>query len=121
MHRLNLDPRFRVAAAFGAEVVEANAESYMDDAWQQIGDVLAANAQIRRLHLATDVSSRLYQAQFTPLATANPERAFGLLAPVCLAGPDGRRDAGAHPVGQPDPARADLGRDAPRDPPAAGG
>ncbi len=32
----------------------------MNDAWQQIGDVLAANALIRRLHLATAVSSRLY-------------------------------------------------------------
>jgi hypothetical protein len=82
VHRLNLDPRFRVPAALGARVVEANAESYMDDAWQQIGDVLAANALIRRLHLATAVSSRLYQAHLTPLATANPEHAFALLAPV---------------------------------------
>jgi hypothetical protein len=82
VHRLNLDPRFRVPAALGAQVVEANAESYMNDAWQQIGAVLAANALIRRLHLATAVSSRLYQAQFTPLVNANSERAFGLLAPV---------------------------------------
>ena len=27
VHRLNLDPRFRVAANYGAEVIEANAES----------------------------------------------------------------------------------------------
>jgi len=82
VHRLNLDPRFRVPAALGAQVVEANAESYMNDAWQQIGDVLAANAVIRRLHLAAAVSSRLYQAHLTPLATANPERALALTAPV---------------------------------------
>ena len=47
VHKLNLDPRFRVPAGFGADVVEANAEAYMNDAWQQIGDVLAANQRIR--------------------------------------------------------------------------
>jgi hypothetical protein len=82
VHRLNLDPRFRVPAAYGAQVVETNAESYMDDAWQQIGAVLAANAAIRRLQLATAVSRRWYVTQLTPLAAAQPERAFGLLAPV---------------------------------------
>jgi hypothetical protein len=82
VHRLNLDPRFRVAAAFGAQVVEANAESYLDDAWQQIGAVLAANAMIRRLQLATAVSSRWYDTHLTPLLAARPERAFGLLAPA---------------------------------------
>ena len=60
VHRLNLDPRFRVPAAFGADVVETNAEEYMNDAWQQIGDVLAANQRIRQLHLAIGVSSSWY-------------------------------------------------------------
>jgi len=82
VHRLNLDPRFRVPAAYGAQVVETNAESYMNDAWQQIGDVLAANAAIRRLQLAAGVSARWYDGQLTPLAAASPERAFAVLAPV---------------------------------------
>jgi hypothetical protein len=82
VHRLNLDPRFRVPAAFGAQVVEANAESYMDDAWQQIGAVLAANTVIRRLFLATAVSGRWYTAHLAPLAAARPERALSMLAPV---------------------------------------
>jgi hypothetical protein len=82
VHRLNLDPRFRVPAALGVQVVEANTESYMNDAWQQIGDVLAANAVIRRLHLATAVSSRLYQTHLTPLVAANPEHALALTGPV---------------------------------------
>jgi hypothetical protein len=82
VHRLNLDPRFRVAAAYGAQVVEANADSYMADAWQQIGAVLAANAVIRRLFLATAVSTRWYDAHLRPLAAARQERAFSLLAPV---------------------------------------
>ena len=82
VHRLNLDPRFRVPAAFGAGVVETNAESYMNDAWQQIGDVLAANARIRRLHLATAVSASWYVNHLGPLAATDSERAFGVLAPV---------------------------------------
>ena len=82
VHRLNLDPRFRVPAGFGTDVVETNAEEYMDDAWQQIGDVLAANQKIRRLHLATDVSLRWFDRHLTPLAVTNPERAFALTSPV---------------------------------------
>ena len=70
-------------AGFGADVVEANAEEYMNDAWQQIGDVLAANALIRRLHLATAVSSRWYDRHLTPLAAApTPSGRSRCTAPV---------------------------------------
>ena len=69
MHRLNLDPRFRVPANYGAEVVEANAEAYMNFAWQQIGDVLNANQSIRRLHFATAASLRLYARHLTTAAS----------------------------------------------------
>ncbi|HTY30750.1 hypothetical protein [Mycobacterium sp.] len=82
VHRLNLDPRFRVPAAFGTSVVETNTETYMNDAWEQIGDVLAANSAIRRLHLAIGVASRWHQTHLQPLATTNNERAAALLAPV---------------------------------------
>jgi hypothetical protein len=82
VHRLNLDPRFRVPAAFGTDVVETNAEQYMNYAWEQIGDVLSANHLIRRLHLATAVSGRLYANHLLPLAAALPERGFAVTAPV---------------------------------------
>jgi hypothetical protein len=82
VHRLNLDPRFRVPAAVGAAVVEANAPSYMNDAWQQIGDVLAANQRIREMHLALGVSGIWYNRHVQPLAAADMERAFALSAPV---------------------------------------
>lgn len=82
VHRLNLDPRFRVPAGFGSDVVKANQEAYVDDAWQQIGDVLAANHRIRFLHLATEVSTRWFTRHVQPLAAAQPERAFALTAPV---------------------------------------
>lgn len=82
VHRLNLDPRFRVPAGFGADVVESNAEPYMNDAWQQIGDVLAANQKIRNLHLAVEVATHWFDRHLTPLAQAAPERSFAVTAPV---------------------------------------
>ena len=82
VHRLNLDPRFRVAAAFGTEVVSNNAEEYMNDAWEQIGDVLAANSKIRQLQLAMQVASRWHTQSLMPLASTNAERAMMLTAPV---------------------------------------
>ena len=82
VHRLNLDPRFRVPANFGTDVVEANTELYMNYAWEQIGDVLAANNRIRRLLVAREVSWRWHETAVKPLATANAERAFAVLAPV---------------------------------------
>lgn len=82
VHRLNLDPRFRVPAGFGGQVVETNAEAYMNDAWQQIGDVLSANTRIRRLQLAVAAASRWFDRHLTPLAAAAPERALALTAPV---------------------------------------
>src|SRR4029077_6440755 len=82
VHKLNLDPRLRVPAAFGAQVVEEHAEEYMNYAWQQIGDVLAANQKIRHLQLATEVSARWYDFHLPPLGSANQERAFSISAPV---------------------------------------
>jgi hypothetical protein len=82
VHRLNLDPLYRVPAGFGAEVVEKNAEIYMNSAWEQIGDVLAANQRIRRLHFAAAVSAQLYDNHLLPLASVNAERAFAVAAPV---------------------------------------
>jgi hypothetical protein len=82
VQRLNLDPRFRVPAGFGADVVETNAEQYMNYAWQQIGDVLEANDLVRRFHLATEVSNRWYDFHLLPLLAAQPERTLALTAPV---------------------------------------
>jgi hypothetical protein len=82
VHELNLDPRHRVAASFGTNVVETNREEYMNAAWEEIGDVLEANRRIRRLQLAKEVSWRWYDRHLTTLAAANTERAFSLTAPV---------------------------------------
>jgi hypothetical protein len=81
VHRLNLDPRFRVPANYSTQVVEAHTEEYMNYAWEQIGDVLQANQAIRRLHFATAASVRLYARHLVP-AASSPGRALALTAPV---------------------------------------
>jgi hypothetical protein len=81
VHRLNLDPRFRIPANYGVEVVEDNAEAYMNYAWLQIGDVLQANQNLRRLHFATAASVRLYTRHVIP-ASSDPARVLSLTAPV---------------------------------------
>jgi len=55
VHRLNLDPRFRVAANFGTDVIQKRQEEFMAAAWAQVGDVVAANDRIRAAQLAREV------------------------------------------------------------------
>lgn len=79
---LNLDPRYRVPAHFGTRVVQENQEDYVNSAWEQIGDVLAANRQIRFAQLAEAVSGAWFNKYFTGMTENNPEKAFMISAPV---------------------------------------
>jgi hypothetical protein len=47
LDELNLDPRYRVTAAFGTQVVQAEQEDLMASAWEQLGEIQRVN-QIRR-------------------------------------------------------------------------
>jgi hypothetical protein len=88
VHRLNLDPRFRVAANLGTQVVQARKEELMAAAWEQVGDVLAANSKIRAAQLAREVGHVLQTKHVDPpvgtaLAAARPSgRALTLTAPA---------------------------------------
>lgn len=82
LHELNLDPRHRVAAAFGTRVIQENQEDLMDAAWAQVGDVLEANRRIRLAQLAKQVATIWYDRHLVPLARRDPERALTLMAPV---------------------------------------
>jgi hypothetical protein len=75
---LNLDPRARVAAGLGAEVVRAEQEDLMTACWQQVGAVLKANSLLSRARLSIEASIRFH------------DRTVALLAParlVTFAGP----------------------------------
>jgi hypothetical protein len=79
IHRLNLDPRFRVAAGFGTEVIQENDQKYMSAAWQQVGDVITANTRLRLAELAHAQTLALHAKH---VATLEPARQFVLTAPV---------------------------------------
>ena len=79
VNALNVDPRYRAAAGFGTRVIQKNQESYMQRAWAQIGDVLAANRRVQAVQLATHASQRLHERTFAALAD---ERALAIAAPV---------------------------------------
>jgi hypothetical protein len=91
VHRLNLDPRYRVAAHFGTKVVQARQEELMAAAWEQLGDARRANAWIRTAQLAREVGTILHgkhiQEQTGParIAEADPlpsGRALTVTAPA---------------------------------------
>ena len=69
IHELNLDPRFRVAAGLGTNVVQKGQEEYMQAAWEQVGKVVEANQQIRLSQMAVQVSNSMYQSHLKQLPT----------------------------------------------------
>ncbi|MEO5905683.1 MAG: hypothetical protein ABIQ11_03090, partial [Saprospiraceae bacterium] len=79
---LNLDPRYRVPAHFGTRVVQQNQEDYMNAAWEQIGEVIKANRQIRYAQFAMAASAVWHQKYLVSSTAADPAKAFMLTAPV---------------------------------------
>ncbi|WP_119070898.1 hypothetical protein [Aggregatilinea lenta] len=69
MHELNLDPRSRVAAGLGAEVVRKFQEDFMQKAWEQIGEVIRANTWLNWGRLSLEANLRLYTRHFRSLPT----------------------------------------------------
>lgn len=82
IHELNLDPRFRVPAAFGTKVIQVHQEEYMNVAWQQIGDVVAVNRFLRIAQLAGESLWQWHSRQFQPLLAQAPDRLLFISAPV---------------------------------------
>ncbi|MGK7897541.1 MAG: Calx-beta domain-containing protein [Xenococcus sp. (in: cyanobacteria)] len=60
-HRLNTDPRHRVAAGMGAEVIRKHQESLMASAWEQVGEIEKANDLLRRAQIGRETSNFLYE------------------------------------------------------------
>jgi hypothetical protein len=61
---LNLDPALRVAAGVGVRVVQENQESFMEEAWQQLGELQKLNRQVKVLQLSKEVSQSAFQKHF---------------------------------------------------------
>ncbi|WP_280155141.1 hypothetical protein [Piscinibacter sp. XHJ-5] len=76
---LNLNPRYRGAAGYGAEVVRKNQEDYVDACWDQIGDILAAEARFNLTRLAIEALGALKRKHFDVLP---PERLMQVFGPA---------------------------------------
>ena len=70
---VNADPRHRANAGLGAEVVRANQEDYVDAAWRQAGEVMAANRALDLTRGLGAVADRVYQRH---VAGLDPLRAL---------------------------------------------
>ena len=75
---LNLDPRTRVAAGVGTQVIQSRQEDYAARAWRQLGDVLAANRLLRSAQFARTSSLRVHAR----LATLDPPSMLGISYPA---------------------------------------
>ncbi len=82
IQELNLDPRWRATAGFGTKVVQENQETYMNGAWEQIGEVLEANRRIRLAQLAKETSLVWYYVHLQPILLNNPNRWLSFSAPM---------------------------------------
>ena len=76
---LSLQPRYRLAAGWGAEVVRQNQDEFMQAAWAQLGDVLAAERAFSLARLARDVLKRV---EARHLAKLSPDRALAVMSPA---------------------------------------
>jgi hypothetical protein len=74
---LNLDPRHRVVAAFGTRVVQEHQEALMASAWEQAGNVQAANQRMRQLQLSLIVGQSLHARHFERMETDSLLRVAG--------------------------------------------
>lgn len=59
IHTLNLHPSNRAAAGLGVQVVQKNQETFMELAWEQIGEINEANQKIRESELMKRTSKAL--------------------------------------------------------------
>ncbi|MGW2600216.1 hypothetical protein [Streptomyces klenkii] len=76
---LNTDPRCRVAAGLGAEVMRTYQDDVVEACWQQVGDVLAVEAALSRARLSLEAGLRFRLRHLDPL----PEgRLLQLTAPL---------------------------------------
>ncbi len=78
-NELNQDPRLRVAAGLGTQVVRQEQRNLMAAAWQQVEGIRKANEELRLAQLARGIAERLYARH---VKTGDVEQIVRLTAPV---------------------------------------
>ena len=72
LNELNLDPRNRVIAGIGTQVVQQQQEQLMASAWEQLGDIEKINQRLRQAQLSQAVNTKYFTKTFSRL----PEDSF---------------------------------------------
>lgn len=80
LRELNLDPRHRVAAALGTQVVQDHQEELAEAAWTQAASLRQVNDLLRQAQLARAVSSKLHERRLTEDGPGRPLDGADLLA-----------------------------------------
>ena len=76
---LNSDPRLRVTAGLGTQVIRSQQRQLMASAWQQVEGVREANQELRQAQLAREAAVRMYERHIT---VADSEAVLALTAPL---------------------------------------
>ena len=79
LDELNLDPRHRVVAAVGTQVVQDQQEQLMAAAWEQLGDIEQINQRLRQAQLSRSVNQKYHGKAFTNFS---PESFLSIVAPA---------------------------------------
>ena len=61
IHELNLDPRNRVVAGIGTSIIQKHQDTFMDMAWEQVGEVIEANKKIKWAQVSKEVSYSMFK------------------------------------------------------------
>jgi hypothetical protein len=68
LDELNLDPRWRVTAAYGTRVVQTHQEALMASAWEQAAELQVVNQRLRQLQVSRSVGEVLHDRHFSKLS-----------------------------------------------------
>jgi hypothetical protein len=81
LQEINRDPRYRVAAALGAQVVRDQQEQLVSSAWRQAGEAAEANRWLARKQLAREVTLSIYENRLKVLSPGSLQQ---VTAPVMV-------------------------------------
>jgi hypothetical protein len=65
LDELNLDPRNRVTAAMGTQVIQKQQEQLMASAWEQLGDIQKINQRLRQAQLSRAINDQYHAKTFS--------------------------------------------------------
>lgn len=78
LRQVNLDPRYRAAAALGVRLVQEHQEALVAAAWAQANQVREVNRLLRRAQVVVELAGRLYDRLGAP-SSGDPPRDVQLL------------------------------------------